>query len=467
MGAKRIAVDEISQHASPEDCWIVVDGDVWDMTDFAPNHPGGPSSRSPVQSTAVCRADRDNKSTITEEWARPPPQATPELKLGEKPPLSSIINSYDFEEVASSVLSKKTWAFYSSAATDCITRDANKSMLDRIWFRPRLLRNVEHVSTKTKMLGCDLDLPLFISPAAMAKLVHPDGEKLLAKGAHAKGIAQSISTNASFPVQEIVQECPESHPFFFQLYVNSDRSKTKTLLESVLALRPRIRGIFITIDAPIPGKREADERLKADKSLVAPNSGARATNDKKGSGIGRIMGAYVDKRLSWEDLRWIRSVVGPDMPLVLKGVQHAADARLAASAGMQGIVIGNHGGRSLDTSPPAVLALLELHKCCPEVFERLEVYVDGGIRRGTDILKCLCLGARAVGMGRHFLYSLTYGQEGVEHLIDLMKDELETSMRMIGVTDVSQISPDYVNTGDVDHLVPASLRHPYAVKPKI
>jgi len=272
-----------------------------------------------------------------------------------------------------------------------------------------------------------------------------------------------ISTNASFPVSEIVSQGPESHPFFFQLYVNSDHAKTRALLADILRLRPRIKGLIITVDAPVPGKREADERLRADESLTAPNSGATAKNDKKGGGLGRIMGAYVDAALHWEDLAWIREAVGPDMPLILKGVQSAADALLAVRHGVQGIIVGNHGGRSLDTSPPSILILLELQRSCPEVFDKMEVYVDGGIRRGIDVLKALCLGATAVGIGRHFLYSLTYGAEGVEHLIELLKDELEVSMRMIGITDLSQVHPGLVNTGDIDHLVPSTMaEHPYA-----
>jgi len=215
-----------------------------------------------------------------------------------------------------------------------------------------------------------------------------------------------------------VNETSVEQPVFFQLYVNSDHEKAKVLLNQLMELRPRIKAIWVTIDAPVIGKREADERVKADESISAPNSGQTAKNDKKGGGLGRIMGAYIDSSLNWKDLSWIRETVGPDMPLVLKGIQTAADAKLAMEAGMDGIVLSNHGGRSVDTSPPAVLTLLEMHKSCPEVFDKIDVLVDGGIRRGTDIVKCLCLGAKAVGMGRHFLYSLNYGQEGVEHLIE-------------------------------------------------
>jgi len=134
----------------------------------------------------------DDLPKLDGEWTRPPPEQTSELSTGEKPGLDTILNTYDFEEVASRTLSKKTWAFYSSAATDCITRDANKAVYDRIWWRPRLLRNVREINTKAKILGCDSDFPLFISPAALAKLVHPEGEKAMARACEAKGIIQCV-----------------------------------------------------------------------------------------------------------------------------------------------------------------------------------------------------------------------------------------------------------------------------------
>lgn len=129
-----------------------------------------------------------------------------------------------------------------------------------------------------------------------------------------------------------------------------------------------------------------------------------------------MMGSYIDQALTWDDLKWIRSLT--KLPIILKGIQSAEDAKLAMQHNVDGIMVSNHGGRNLDFSPPAVLLLLELHKNCPEIFERMEVYVDGGIKRGGDILKALCLGARAVGIGRTFLYSLNYGTEGAEHLVE-------------------------------------------------
>ncbi|GAB7355019.1 hypothetical protein MBLNU459_g5623t1 [Dothideomycetes sp. NU459] len=392
------------------------------------------------------------------EWQRPPPEKTAELQHYQKPGLDSVLNLDDFEEVASQTLAKKTWAFYSSAATDCHTRDRNRSFFSRIGLRPRILRNVKDVDTRTRMLGHEIGVPLFVSPAALAKLVHPEGEQGIARGCVKNRVPQCISTNASYPVEEIIPCAPSGHPFFFQLYVNKDRSQSEQLLKKVRSVG--VSAIFLTVDAPVPGKREADERVQADEGMSAPMSGAKAVNDKKGGGLGRIMGSYIDSSLNWEDLPWLRRVW--DGKIVLKGIQHAEDARRAAEAGVDGIILSNHGGRSLDTSPPAIMVLLECQRCCPEIFDKIEVYVDGGIRRGTDVLKCLCLGATAVGMGRPFLYAVNYGKDGVEHLTEILKDEIEVSMKMLGITDLSQVHPGLVNTLDVDHLVPTGSEHPYA-----
>lgn len=247
---------------------------------------------------------------------------------------------------------------------------------------------------------------------------------------------------------EVVAAGKPHQPFFFQLYVNSDRSKTEALLRSAKELG--VKALQVTVDAPIPGKREADERIAAE-NLVSAVSGAVASNDKKGGGLGRVMAKYIDPTLSWDDLAWLREISG--LPIVLKGIQTAADARKAVQYGAAAILLSNHGGRSLDTTQPAMVTLLELHRYSPEVFDHLEVYVDGGFTRGTDVIKALALGATAVGLGRPFLYALAYGQDGVEHLIEILKDEIECTMKLAGITDVDQAHPGMVNTAMLEPLV--------------
>lgn len=222
-----------------------------------------------------------------------------------------------------------------------------------------------------------------------------------------------LSTSASHPLDQILAEAPD-YPFLFQLYVNKDRKKSEQTIKQATSLG--VKAIVVTVDAAGRGKRESDERLKVDEVVINPVTGQRAETDKKGGGLTRMMGSYIDQALRWEDLAWIRSLT--DLPIILKGITGAEDAKLAMQHNVDGIILSNHGGRNLDFSPPSILLLLEMHKNCPEIFDRMEVYVDGGIRRGGDILKALCLGAKAVGIGRTFLYSLNYGTEGAEHLVE-------------------------------------------------
>ncbi|KAE8340292.1 hypothetical protein BDV24DRAFT_134092 [Aspergillus arachidicola] len=461
---KLLSVRQISEHNAVQDCWIVVDNQVWDVTEFLEEHPGGSSiilkyagrdatkAYSEVHAPSVLTANLSqekhmgvlDESTIDDEWVKQPPTENPKVVLDhEKPPLHTLINSHDFELVASKTASKKTWAFYSSAATDLITRDANKSCFDRIWFRPRVLKNVRSVDAKTKILGIDSSLPLFVSPAAMAKLIHPDGECAIARACGNHGIMQGVSSE-NFSIYY----SPSSTSFFFQLYVNRDREKSAALLRQCSA-NPNVKAIFVTVDAAWPGKREADERVKADEGLSVPMAPSKAKNDNKGGGLGRVMAGFIDPGLTWEDLVWVRQHT--HLPVCLKGVMSADDAMLAMEAGLNGILLSNHGGRNLDTSPPSIITLLELHKRCPEIFDKMEIYVDSGIRRGTDILKAICLGATAVGMGRSMLFATNYGQEGVEHRTSVMKDELETAMRNIGITTLDEAGPHLVHTADIDH----------------
>jgi L-lactate dehydrogenase (cytochrome) len=362
-------------------------------------------------------------TTVTEEWTKS--YSTAKITNGTpvQLPLENLINTYDFVSSARQTLTPKAWAFYSSAATDLHTKTRNATAYSDIGLRPRILANVKAVDTRTTMLGEKMRVPIFCSPTSMVKLAHPDGEKAIARGCRAAGIPQCISTSASFPIDEIVDavkgpgkygDLDGSLPIFFQLYVNKEREKSEKLLKHVEELG--IRAIFVTVDAPVAGKREADERIKADETVSTPMSGTTAKNDAKGGALGRIMAGFIDSSLSWDDIPWLRRCT--TLPIVLKGIQTAMDAKKAMENGIDAILLSNHGGRSLDTSPAPVLVLLELQKCCPEVFDKMEIYVDGGIMRGTDIFKALCLGARSVGIGRGFLFASTYGPEGVEKFVE-------------------------------------------------
>ncbi|KAJ3533601.1 hypothetical protein NM208_g7911 [Fusarium decemcellulare] len=367
------------------------------------------------------------------------------------PKLEEIICANDFALAAQKALTPKAWAFYSSAATDLVTINKNRELIRRVMLRPRILRNVSEVRIDRKILGLDSKAPFIMCPAAMATLAHPDGELGWSRAAASEGIFEIISSNASYSLPNIIGAAPSGHPFFLQLYVNSNRPKTVELLRRARSLG--IKAIFVTVDAPVPGKREADERIPQSVVVKSEMSGSESSKDHKGSGLGRLMGQYIDKSLAWEDLEWIREA--SSVPIVLKGVQTAEDVRLAVEHGVDGVMLSNHGGRSLDGAQASILILLEVRNRFPEAFQHLEIFIDGGFERGSDILKAIALGATAVGIARPFLYSLVYGQKGVEHLSQILKDELETSMRLAGITSLDQATPDMVNTLDVDYMVPS------------
>ncbi|OHW91025.1 FMN-dependent dehydrogenase [Colletotrichum incanum] len=494
---------EVSKHNRLNDLWLVIDGSVYDFSEFVREHPGGiavilqcagkdatdvySEVHGPNLVRSTLPADR-HKGVLApgavlvkprqhsfqqqqQQQQQPQPQSKMDEKralqpppLPSKPPLDTLISAHDFEQAASTSLSPKAWAFVSSAATDLHTKTRNASVYSLIGLRPRVLVDVASVSTSATMLGNPMRSPIFCPPTAMARLVHPDGEKELGRACKSAGIPQCVSVSASFPLSEILAAhaahapaAPYDVPVFFQLYVDKNRANSERLLRS--AQSQGVKALFLTVDAPIPGKREADERVRSDESLGSPISGARAVNDAKGGALGRIMGSYIDASVNWSDIAWLRRTV-PGLPIVLKGVQTWMDAERAAEAGVEAIVLSNHGGRSLDTSPATVMVLLELQKNCPHVFDRLEVYVDGGISRGTDIFKALCLGAKAVGVGRGLLYGLNYGAEGVERYIEILRDELETTMKMCGVTSLDQVHPGFLNTLAVDHLIPGRQDNP-------
>ncbi|KAI4862122.1 FMN-dependent dehydrogenase-domain-containing protein [Hypoxylon rubiginosum] len=491
-----VGVDELSRHRLLHDLWLVIDGVVWDFSQFATEHPGGAAViaqhagrdatttynevHSPnLVKTVLPAASRIgvlDRSTVTEEWAKPPPHVRgPPRKMTReaKPPLENLINARDFEVAAETSFTPKAWAFVSSAATDCLTKERNASTYREIVLRPRVLRNVSSVDISTTVLGQRIRAPIFCAPTSMGRIFHPEGERELGRGCQRLGVPQCVSTSCSFSLPEVMDAVEEEReilasdaavPVFFQLYVDKDRRKSERLLRMVK--ERGVKAVFLTVDAPVIGKREADERVKSDESLKAPMSGASAKNDKKGGALGRLMGSYIDASMTWEDIAWLRRTV-PGLPVVLKGIQTSMDAVKAMEVGVDAIYITNHGGRSLDTSPATILVLLELQKNCPRIFDEMEVYIDGGITRGTDIFKALCLGARAVGIGRGFLFALNYGKEGIEQFVNILTDELATTMQMCGITSLDQVHPGLLHTGAVDHLVPGSDEHPYAIwRPK-
>lgn len=415
---------------------MVLYGNVYDVTDFIPSHPGG--SKIILQ-----LAGQD----ATEDYDPVHPPGTleenlkPEAKLGtvdvatlpkpkadnreeeqnvEDIPIESLLNLDEIEALAKKKMSKKAWAYYYSAGDDKFSKSFNNQVYRQILLRPRVFVDCTPCDSTTNLLGHNVGLPLYVAPAAMARLGHPAGEAGIAEGISSFGAVQIISNNASQTPEQIVKNSTPGQIFGWQLYVQNERKKSEDMLKRVNALGEKIKFIVLTLDAPVPGKREDDERQK-DVGASLPVISAVKAGDKvsvgaSGGGVGKALFAGTAADLTWKvTLAWLAKHTS--MPIVLKGLQTHEDAYLAAQFAPQvkAIILSNHGGRALDTAPPAVHTLLEIRKYCPEVFSRIEVWVDGGIKRGTDIVKALCLGAKAVGVGRAALYGLgAGGPKGVE-----------------------------------------------------
>jgi len=320
----------------------------------------------------------------------------------------------------------------------------NHSAFHKIWFRPRVLVDVEKVDTSTTMLGTKVDIPFYVTATALGKLGNPEGEVILTRGAKKHNVIQMIPTLASCSFDEIVDERSDDQVQWLQLYVNKDREITKRIIEH--AEKRGCKGLFITVDAPQLGRREKDMRSKfSDVGSNVQNTGG--DNVDRSQGAARAISSFIDPSLTWSDIPWFLSVT--KMPILLKGVQRVEDVIRAISAGVQGVVLSNHGGRQLDFARSGIEVLAEV---MPELRRlgldnKIEIYIDGGVRRATDILKALCLGATGVGIGRPFLYAMSaYGLPGVDRAMQLLKDEMEMNMRLIGCNSVDQLTPELVDT---------------------
>ena len=293
------------------------------------------------------------------------------------------------------------------------------------------------------MLGTKVDVPFYVTATALGKLGHPEGELVLTRGAGMHNVIQMIPTLASFSFDDIVDAKAEGQTQWLQLYVNRDRGITQRIVEN--AERRGCKGLFITVDAPQLGRREKDMRSKyLDTLSHVQDRGGHSVDRSRG--VAHALSSFVDPSLTWKDIPWFQSIT--KMPIVLKGVQRADDVIKAIEAGVQGVVLSNHGGRQLDFARSGIEVLAEvmpvLRKRGWE--NRIEIYIDGGIRRASDMIKALCLGAKGVGIGRPFLYAMSaYGLAGVDRAMQLLKDEMAANMRLIGCCSVEQLDPSLIN----------------------
>lgn len=472
---------EVAKHNSASDCWVIVHGRAYDVTDFLPEHPGGSKiilkyagKDATDEFDLIHPPDTLEKylpkskhlgpvdmSTVVKDKAEESPEEQERMKrIEEMPLLEQCYNLLDFEAVARRVMKKTAWGYYSSAADDEITLRENHSAFHRIWFRPRILVDVEKVDFSTTMLGTPVSIPFYVTATALGKLGHVEGEVVLTRAAHKHRVIQMIPTLASCAFDDIVDAAGPGQVQWLQLYVNKDRAITQRIVQH--AEKRGCKGLFITVDAPQLGRREKDMRTKFTEQGSNVQSG-QATDTSQGAA--RAISSFIDPSLSWKDIPWFQSIT--KMPIVLKGVQRVEDVLKAIEAGVQGVVLSNHGGRQLEFSRSAVEVLAETVPVLRELGleGKIELYVDGGIRRATDILKALCLGARGVGIGRPFLYAMSaYGQDGVDRAMQLLKDEMEMGMRLIGATSVAELNASMVDARSLfNHASPPADNLAHAV----
>ncbi len=338
-----------------------------------------------------------------------------------------LINVFDYEMLAEERMEPVYWDFYAGGSDDEVTARANQTDFARIRLRPRVLVDVSTCDTSTSVLGQAVKIPILVAPTALHCMAHPEGECATVQGAGAVGTLMVASTVATRTMEDIAQAA--SGPLWFQLYVYPTLEVAAGLVRRAEAAG--YQAIVMTVDLPVLGNRERDRRHEMP---IPPPPFVEANLE----GVERVGQQWVP--LTWETVDWLRSITS--LPIVLKGILTAEDALLAVEHGVSGIVVSNHGGRQLDSCVTGIEALPEIVEA---VAGRCEVYMDGGIRRGTDILKALALGARAVLVGRPVLWGLAVnGAQGVQHVLEILRSELELAMKLSGCPTLASINRSLV-----------------------
>lgn len=371
----------------------------------------------------------------------------------------------DLRRMARRRLPRGVFDYIDGGAEDERSLGRNVSAFGRLQLNPRVLRDVSAVDTSTTILGRSVPLPLALSPTGFTRIADPQGELAVARAAQRAGLPYGLSTMGTRSIEEVA--AVSAGPKWFQVYTWKDRGLVKDLVDRAAAAG--YEAIILTVDTAVLGRRERDVR----RGLTLPPKigpgtivdgilhpswtldflrnppitfASVASNNPADDGssavsLSEYMNSQFDAALSWRDVEWLQSVWSG--PLILKGIQSPADAKLAVAAGVQGIALSNHGGRQLDDAPP-VVELIE--PVAQEVGGQIEIYCDGGVRRGSDIVKALALGATACWIGRAYLYALgAAGERGVDHVLGFLAQTMARSMALSGVPTVADINRELVS----------------------
>ena len=362
------------------------------------------------------------------------------LAIGQVP--AGVVNLDDHQAHARESLDGNAWAYFAGGAGDELTLAANRAAWDGIALHPRVLRRQAGGHTRMTLLGREWAHPILVAPVAYQRMAHPDGELATAVAAATLGAGLVLSTQASVPLEAVahaVLDEPARGPLWFQLYLQADRGATLELVRRAEAAG--FEALVVTVDAPTHGARDRERRagFRLPPGVAAVNLATRAGGPDSPLRPGQS--ALFDRLLAtaptWEDIAWLQAQTR--LPVLLKGILHPEDAREAVRLQLAGVIVSNHGGRTLDTAVATALALPAVTEA---VGGAMPVLVDGGIRRGTDVLKALALGASAVMVGRPVVFGLAHaGAVGAAHVLRLLRDELEIAMALCGCATLADINP--------------------------
>lgn len=351
-----------------------------------------------------------------------------------------LINLFDYEAAAQAQLPPDAFDYYFHGAEDEVTLRDNREAFNRIKLHYNVLAEVEDRDLSTSIVGHEISMPIAAAPTAFHKLAHPEGELATVRGVGPSGTAMFLSTLSTIAMEDVVAAA--TGPVFFQLYIYKDRGLTEDLVNRAAAAG--CAGIALTVDAPVFGKREPDIRnrfqLPAGVTIenAAPAGYGGFPESLDGSGLTDYVNNLMDPGISWADLEWLAGAT--DLPVLVKGVIRGDDAVRCVEHGAAAVVISNHGGRQLDTSPATIDVLPQIVEA---VNGRIEVLLDGGIRRGTDVIKALARGARAALVGRPILWGLAVdGASGVQATLEILRAELDTAMALCGCSDIGDVTSD-------------------------
>jgi isopentenyl diphosphate isomerase/L-lactate dehydrogenase-like FMN-dependent dehydrogenase len=351
------------------------------------------------------------------------------------------INLFELEMKARELLPEVSYDYCAGGANDESTLRENRIAYGRITLLPRMLVDVRERNMATTALGEPVSMPILIAPTSFQGLAHPEGEVATAKAAGAAKTLMTVSTLSTFSIEEVMGVA--TGPVWFQLYVLKDRVISASLVKRAEA--SGCKAIVLTVDAPLLGRRERDVRnqFKMPDALAVKNLLPRELQhfpEASGSRNAPAIASLFDTALTWKDIEWLTGIT--TLPVLVKGILRADDALLAVKHGASGVIVSNHGARQLDTTPATISVLPEI---IDAIGSKVEVYVDGGIRRGTDVLKAIACGARAVFIGRPVLWGLASGAEaGVKYVLEMLRQEFDLAMALSGSPTLSSITRDLI-----------------------